>query len=636
MFANKESTKMFKYLVILLTVLMNLGVVCRGDENSLQQSQLTPFPVRLAAQPDRRATFAAFSVPDSPPLTFGPLATKSDGSFYSPIEAAKTGPEFGTIATLPDGRIFTWFAQGKNYTKALKDTTIVDDLDTPQYAFGRWSNDAGRTWSTKPTQLFEFPRERGVRVAGTTLCDSKGVLHIFGLNYIRFDWKDYNPDKFNYEVWQAVSRDGGATWSPVERINYGHTTFGWMNSVIELRNGRILMPLAYLSKNQTARNVCSAIYSDDGGQNWQHSQSILSVNSGGSNLESGACEPVAVELGDGRVWMVIRTQTGYSYESFSSDGGKTWTEPVQSRFVSTNSPAQLLRLRNNRIVIAWNNCTFGKLPDFRGDRCVMSVAASDDDGKTWQGYREIFRRVTTGIIAYPFMTEAQDGTVLIYLWGGGGHTVRLRPDWLAETSLVDDFSGGMAEWATMGAAGVRVEPDPANQGRNVLVLKKPNPKKEAAAIRNFPYAKRGRLTIHLRTMPGFKGASLCLNDYFSLPPIKQTGRFGVALTSDGWLWAIQGNGEEIKVAQITAGKRLAFTFAWDCAKRQCTLLLDDKPVAELWSLLAPDLAQLPPTLAGGQRIPEAEGLCYLRIALTGKTTDPAGLVVEKVDMRAMP
>ena len=70
----------------------------------------------------------------------------------------------------------------------------------------------------------------------------------------------------------------------------------------------------------------TAIYSDDQGETWQKSKSVLRVPIPHSVSSYGAVEPVIVQLNDGRVWMLIRTQMGRFYESFSRDGSE-WTPP---------------------------------------------------------------------------------------------------------------------------------------------------------------------------------------------------------------------------------------------------------------------------------------------------------------------
>src|SRR5690606_36601780 len=103
----------------------------------------------------------------------------------------------------------------------------------------------------------------------------------------------------------------------------------------------------------------------------------------------GGVEPVVIEHLDGRVWMLIRTQMGRFYESHSNDRGNTWSPFVPSPITSSDSPAGLLRMPDDRLVLLWNNNR--RHPYAQGSRQVLHAAVSEDDGRTWCGGREILR-----------------------------------------------------------------------------------------------------------------------------------------------------------------------------------------------------------------------------------------------------
>src|SRR5439155_800553 len=136
-------------------------------------------------------------------------------------------------------------------------------------------------------------------------------------------------------------------------------------------------------------------YSDDEGVSWRRSPVVLTVPVpiDYPGRHPGACEPVVLELQDGRVWMLIRNQTGHLYESFSPDGVE-WSAPRPTRFPSSDSPASVVRLPGGEIVVVWNNC---QAPAPRGGafiytgRDALHAALSPDEGKTWLGYREVYR-----------------------------------------------------------------------------------------------------------------------------------------------------------------------------------------------------------------------------------------------------
>ena len=523
------------------------------------------------------------------------------------------GPKGIYAVTLPDGRLMMWYTQGKGET----DPEVINDPDIPQTAFVRYSSDNGYTW-TEPELLFEFPRERGAYFGQVMLVDRDENIHLFGLHFFGYDLEDYdNWDAYESYAFHTMSSDGGKTWTRSQHCDFGHKYTGMTNSVIQLKSGRILLPVSYYSKRKTGRFVSNLSLSDDSGKTWRPSRGECVVDTGGAGLESGGCEPVVIELNDGRVWMMIRTQGGYQYESVSADGGDTWTEPAPSRFVSSNSPGSLLRLRDGRMVFIWNNCMGPAAISY--DRQILHAAISDDDGKTWSGYREIARvGPDRGVATYPFLTQAADGAI-ICLYAGGSDIIRVQPDWLTETTARDDFAEGLANWMTYGAEGPAAIAHPDRAGHQVLALRKPNPEVPAGASFNFPFGVQGHLTVRLRLEPGFQGARLCLTDFFSLPGHPEDGRFGISISPNGELSVATAPGQSTPTAAtLEAGKWHTLGFAWDCEEGTCGLTVNYEKVA--------DLPQLSP----------AAGICYLRLWSAAEQTDEAGMLVESVSTRSAP
>jgi hypothetical protein len=154
---------------------------------------------------------------------------------------------------------------------------------------------------------------------------------------------------------------------------------------------------------------------------------------------------VVVQFRSGLVWMLIRTQTGYFWESFS-DNGAIWTPPISTRIVSSNSPAGVLRLRDGRLVLFWNNL-YGEPFDHGASyrRHTLHGAISDDEGQTWSPPKVIAQRrpedSSDSQTTYPFPCKASDGTVVVLYgrtyrrpggeWHSANELVRVDPDWLA-------------------------------------------------------------------------------------------------------------------------------------------------------------------------------------------------------------
>ena len=357
------------------------------------------------------------------------------------LERVSFDGALGPVATLPDGRIVSLYTEN----------TDLFDFGRPRdesWAYTRYSRDGGRTWS-EPTRAYAHAAGLGVEDSFLPLVDRDGRLHAFGTRYFGVGRDGFPPRSV---VIHCRSDDGGATWTRIQPVDFGHDYTGWLNSAIQLASGRILLPLSYLDESRTRDRFVSLVcYSDDSGDTWRQSND-LHVASGSEYLESGAIEPVVVQLASGIVWLLLRTQTGYLWESFSSDGAD-WTAPRGTRIVASNAPAGVLRLRDDRIALVWNN-VFGE-PFRQGAsyaRFQLHGAISDDDAQTWSRPKVIAERQsgepTETHVRYPYLCQVPDGWIVtrytrVRVWLDHREyqteLVRLDPEWLASrTDTVRD------------------------------------------------------------------------------------------------------------------------------------------------------------------------------------------------------
>ena len=441
-----------------------------------------------------------------------------------------------------------------------------------------------------------------------------------------------------------MSSDRGATWSSPKHCDFGYLYTGAVNSAIELSSGRLLVPLSYYSQRKTGKFVAKTSLSDDGGLTWRPSRGECVVDSGGHLLEGGACEPICVELKDGRVWMLARTQTGYQHESFSRDGGDTWSPMEPARFVSSNSPGALLRLRDGRLVLVWNNCMS---PSHEGqiltsyDRQILAAAISADDGQTWSGYREIARiHSDTRAVSYPFLTETQGDAFFCMVHG---EAVRVPLGWLTENRIQETFREGLSRWMTVGCEGADLVPHPQRGDAQILRMRKPNAAVPAGASLNFPFGRRGEIELRVLLKPEARWPNrqhcyFCLTDFFSLPRLPafvkghppggwgtfpEGGRFKFRIDPEGSLSVARRPGlfqDEFREtgASLVPGQWHTLKLQWDCQKGRCALTLDDQPVARMGQLS------------------RAVGLCYLRIWMSAIAPEFEGLLVESVRVEVAP
>ena len=354
----------------------------------------------------------------------------------NPVEQIAFEGKIGHVATLADGRIVSC------YTEQHPLTDLEEERPERQ-TYIRYSEDGGRTWSAA-RKAFVFPPGKGESGSNLPLATRDGSLHVFSLRFYSLGWEENKP--WHSVLLHTVSTDAGSTWSELKQIGFGHRYTGALNCAVQMDNGRILFPVSYLDEQRaTGKFVSTCVYSDDNGRTWGKS-SDCPVASGGQYLESGACEPVVVQFRSGMLWMLIRTQTGYLWESFSNNGA-IWTPPRGTRFVASNAPAGVLRLADGRIVMFWNNL-YGE-PFHEGisyARQYLHGAISSDEGQTWSPPKVVAHRKQdeppNTQTTYPFLCQAPDRAVVLVYYRVGSRPdrdwnnpirelVRVDPDWLA-------------------------------------------------------------------------------------------------------------------------------------------------------------------------------------------------------------
>lgn len=525
------------------------------------------------------------------------------------------------IVLLPDGRLRALFLRRG---------------EDGQEIAARYSDDDGLTWG-EPETLFGLPKEPGGWGGLEALVDWDGALHIFLLNdahtgVIKTGEERQTPlptAERRLDIWHTKSDREMQIWSPLACIWQGYT--GALNSVTQLRSGRILLPFARRANRTWADRgegldaytymgwaECTLVYSDDAGATWHLSPAVLKVPT--PNLHAyGAVEPVVLELKDGRVWMLLRTQLGRLYESFSEDG-VVWSRPRPTSLISSDSPVGLVRLPDGRIVLLWNACL--RYPYALGGRHVLHAAISADEGRSFRGYREVVRdplrhqppppRGDHGT-AYPFPALTGSGHVILTTGQGEGRiaVVRFDPEWLNETHQREDFSDGLDEWSVFGTRGVDLIAHPDKKGSKALWVRKADEDWPAAAVWNFPLGVRGSLRIRVLLKAGSAGAHIGLTDHFSTP-FDQEDTFHNLFNLP-----IGPNGELPREKRMAPDAWHVLEFTWDCTDRICRVAMDGALIVGL-----------PP-------LREGAGVCYLRLRSGGEEAEETGFLVDRVECDVM-
>jgi hypothetical protein len=370
----------------------------------------------------------------------------------------------------------------------------------------RRSTDGGKSWGG-PQILQQGTKEYSLLSHNIRLTAAGTLLHNF-VRYSGYDYETGTPEKSLSEVFIQRSNDEGKTWSKAEKMPTGERYQGDVLSMEQLRDGRLIYPFCFLT-NVKSQFAVSVMYSDDDGKNWKRSASVL--RTGGGGFESGASEPTVVELPDGKLWMLIRAQTGFLWESFSTDRGATWSHAVESILPSSNAPATALRLRSGEIAVSWNNHTHSNY----ARQCLLLGLTKD--GKTFQGLRELdFTDFTDDPdasvphVTYSYLTETEDGDLAVSFNKGNWSRhnrptfARVSKAWILSKDVTADLRDGRTGWHTIDpgpSAAAAVERYVLEKDDSMWLEIEQHPKNKNATgiVRNIPLLSDGEVRIKLQT-----------------------------------------------------------------------------------------------------------------------------------------
>jgi hypothetical protein len=402
-------------------------------------------------------------------------------------------------------------------------------------------------------------------------------------------------------------------------------------------------------------------YSDDDGGTWRGPSNAIGAPERPGRWRNPAGSPEAVELADGRLWLLTRNSQDHLWESFSSDRGVSWSEPKPSRFYGVFSMVVLRRLPDDRLMIVWLNNMPREIEGVASfhntARDVLHAAISDDDGATWRGFREVFldrRRhelvysaepVYDAGVHHPKFTVTADNKAIV-MSGQDDHyagqdtehrqAVIFDLDWLYETSRRTDFSRGYDDLNTFKLSKERRSPTnyysrihgatlighPTEPGRAVLQLGRERNEwvfnEQDGANWNFPAGQRGELRARIMLRPGFQGGSIALTDVFYAPSDNagdETAMYRLEIPADRRLDAR---------TVLAPGRWYTFSLRWngtsDGERHTARVSIDGTPLEN----------ELP------LRNVARNGVSYVRLRSTAQMEDLAGYLVEWLEAEIGP
>jgi len=205
------------------------------------------------------------------------------------------------------------------------------------------------------------------------------------------------------EWWGMVrsSRDGGRTWSDAKRLPSG--ILGPIkNKPVTLSDGAIVASSSTESVERPSKWRVHFERSADGGRTWTATSPLGSA--GGREID--AIQPSVLFHPGGQLEAVGRTRAGRVFETWSTDGGRTWTPMTLSVLPNPSSGIDAVTLRDGRHLIVYNHTERGRSP--------LNVALSVD-GKAWDA--ALVLESEAGEYSYPAVIQTSDGLVHVtYTW----------------------------------------------------------------------------------------------------------------------------------------------------------------------------------------------------------------------------
>lgn len=338
------------------------------------------------------------------------------------------------IVAFPDGELLAVFYWA------------IKEAHHDQKIFGVRKKPEDAEWS-KPFVIADDPF-RMVGNPAIWIAPDTGKLFLF---FVRSwgGWAVCNPR-------YMISEDRGSTWSRSNSI-YWFISRGIKNPPIRTSRGWYILP-AYVE----FRDYFSVFYiSKDQGKTWKDCGARVKIPDDevpdrvDRDWGRLVLQPTVIEREDKSLIALMRAKRplGKMYKTESFDGGLTWTPAEPYILPNPGGGFHWMRLNGGDLAIIYNHAPV--LPDHGFERNPLSIAISEDDGKSWLYRRNIMEAhgddVHIRIGGYPTLTQAEDGT--IHATWSYAHTVedaekkykvtdikytKFTPSWIKKREFFDD------------------------------------------------------------------------------------------------------------------------------------------------------------------------------------------------------
>jgi predicted neuraminidase len=341
-------------LGILMTCLLLAGTAAAEQPatNAASKEALQPQVERITAEPRSPAVVAAEFIYDEAPFPqchASTIAQTADG-----LVAAWFG---GTRERHPDVGIWVSRHDGKKWSAPMEVANGIQDATTRHPC-----------WNPV---LFQMPG---------------GALLLF-----------YKVGPSPSAWWGMLIRsdDGGRTWSKPEKLP-DNIAGPIKNKAVLLADGRLLCG----SSTEDRGWQVHMEWTRDAGKTWDRTEPLC------DGISQGAIQPTILKHGD-KLQILCRNRVpGPLWQSWSDDGGRTWSKLELSELPHPGSGIDGVTLADGRQLLVYNHTVRGRTP--------LNVAVSTD-GKKWGA--ALVLENEPGEYSYPAVIQTSDRLVHItYTW----------------------------------------------------------------------------------------------------------------------------------------------------------------------------------------------------------------------------
>lgn len=367
---------------------------------------------------DRLAKIVSIMHKEADLMLEPPLVRRMEDLPESEQQAIQSNPYamISSVERTPKGRLWVAWFGGSDGPKAFMGLAK--------------SEDDGQTWSEPQFIIQSSPTPSGIPRPirlGCLWTDPDGRL-----------WAFFSYTMVNYDgragVWATVCGnpdDDNPEWSVPERIWHGTA----LNKPTVLSNGEWMLPIALWQREYMSGAVTRpSSYFDSGDlchtdlhrdlDPLRMSHAFVSSDKGKTwERRGGFCQPqrchdehMFVELKDGRIWGLCRTNYGYLGQSFSPDQGRHWGGLDRTDIPCPSSRFFIRKLNSGNILLVHHHVRDDfpgeySMPDYFSNRRNLTAWLSDDDGATWKG--GLLLDDEREMVASPDGCQSPDGRIYI-------------------------------------------------------------------------------------------------------------------------------------------------------------------------------------------------------------------------------